>query len=785
MAIKFDCPNCGKTYKVDDKLAGRNAPCKACGQTLTIPAVQSDEVLDASSLDEIPPPPPTAGPVTAGPAYAAPSNQWQPPDQAEQQLASLAAASRQHREATRGGGKKVAAVGGGIGAVLVVVLIIGLKITRAVLRNMDDGDDRSRSSQVDRDRRGSRARTSPGVMPTANNPAKVISLRDLYDQRPSIGDVIVLTDYEVPEDHVLIGGANNARASSWDDVWIPLYRPTSNYRTGSKVLNAQRFKRVDAVLYSDRVTTDPKLETFLNSSQVAVRVKGYSVDRDVYTAMVARGVAPGSTSSAIMLEHVTMPDHVAWPQVAHNDDRDDANNEPPRSVGQFARIDDNDDNRATQPTTPRVTTPRPTTPTPAAPSKPKFTNADVTDLPMWTPDEALLPELRDEPVVVDGYAIRWPRGAESRRSSSSYTYGYGRDDLLANAKLSIRVRSRSSTDLYPHARGFAQSYVGVSTDGIKGAINGIAFNRVEGSKTSFGTRVDHYVLLGAYHDDKVITLSATLRGGNEDAMLILVTALHTIRKATAEEIAAAESQPSLIPAQTTTTPRVATTTPTTPTRPSVTQPTITRPGTTTRPTTTRPSTTTTPPTDTSTFFPGPNGERLKNTWGPHPDDARQLTDFQKLSDNHDMPIPEGMEGRNGRFMKKVDGGTMSLVFIKTRRPTAERSAEYPPDPPSDPGQVERGTVAGIKFVRGRKTLLNGRRQMVQYVAYVGDDKLSIQGWGDNPEAARLIESAILSVRYKSDSQRRAEQYRIEAERRRQEYERRRQEMLDRIRNRRP
>jgi hypothetical protein len=52
MSIQFSCPQCGKQYKVDDRLAGKSAPCKQCGQKMRIPApaaAASDEP-DLSAL---------------------------------------------------------------------------------------------------------------------------------------------------------------------------------------------------------------------------------------------------------------------------------------------------------------------------------------------------------------------------------------------------------------------------------------------------------------------------------------------------------------------------------------------------------------------------------------------------------------------------------------------------------------------------------------------------------------------------------------------------------------
>lgn len=50
--IDFNCPSCGKLFRVPDELAGRSAKCKACGGQLTVPM-----------LDAVPSPvPPSAQP---------------------------------------------------------------------------------------------------------------------------------------------------------------------------------------------------------------------------------------------------------------------------------------------------------------------------------------------------------------------------------------------------------------------------------------------------------------------------------------------------------------------------------------------------------------------------------------------------------------------------------------------------------------------------------------------------------------------------------------------------
>ena len=39
MAITFNCTQCGKSYTIDDSLAGKQAKC-SCGTEMTVPAVQ-------------------------------------------------------------------------------------------------------------------------------------------------------------------------------------------------------------------------------------------------------------------------------------------------------------------------------------------------------------------------------------------------------------------------------------------------------------------------------------------------------------------------------------------------------------------------------------------------------------------------------------------------------------------------------------------------------------------------------------------------------------------------
>jgi predicted Zn finger-like uncharacterized protein len=48
MSITVACPNCSQSYTVDDKLAGKKARCKKCGQSFRM----SDDVADAPLLEE-------------------------------------------------------------------------------------------------------------------------------------------------------------------------------------------------------------------------------------------------------------------------------------------------------------------------------------------------------------------------------------------------------------------------------------------------------------------------------------------------------------------------------------------------------------------------------------------------------------------------------------------------------------------------------------------------------------------------------------------------------------
>ncbi|MCC9605856.1 prolyl oligopeptidase family serine peptidase [Blastopirellula sp. JC732] len=74
MSIQFNCPSCGKNYSVGEQLAGKQAKCKACGATMSIPlpavapleddpleyGIKEDPFAAASSLAPLPPKPRTA-----------------------------------------------------------------------------------------------------------------------------------------------------------------------------------------------------------------------------------------------------------------------------------------------------------------------------------------------------------------------------------------------------------------------------------------------------------------------------------------------------------------------------------------------------------------------------------------------------------------------------------------------------------------------------------------------------------------------------------------------------
>ena len=79
--LRIQCPNsgCGKSYRVDDALAGKSARCKACGETIKIAvaavATHAEGSAEAgnSSLSSLDPPSPTPH-ASAKPAEARPQS---------------------------------------------------------------------------------------------------------------------------------------------------------------------------------------------------------------------------------------------------------------------------------------------------------------------------------------------------------------------------------------------------------------------------------------------------------------------------------------------------------------------------------------------------------------------------------------------------------------------------------------------------------------------------------------------------------------------------------------
>src|SRR5947209_1257075 len=88
MAIKFNCPHCGKALNVKDNLAGKKGPCPACKKVLTVPAATPAPAAAAAGTPPAPPSAATAD-TTPAPAPAAPAG----PSQAdlEAEAASLLA----------------------------------------------------------------------------------------------------------------------------------------------------------------------------------------------------------------------------------------------------------------------------------------------------------------------------------------------------------------------------------------------------------------------------------------------------------------------------------------------------------------------------------------------------------------------------------------------------------------------------------------------------------------------------------------------------------------------
>ncbi len=59
--IKFACPGCGKTFRVDNALAGRHARCRACGTRIQVPGAEPprhDKGKSAQIVSQCPVPPP-------------------------------------------------------------------------------------------------------------------------------------------------------------------------------------------------------------------------------------------------------------------------------------------------------------------------------------------------------------------------------------------------------------------------------------------------------------------------------------------------------------------------------------------------------------------------------------------------------------------------------------------------------------------------------------------------------------------------------------------------------
>src|SRR6056297_3754011 len=59
--IRFNCPNCGETYEVALKHAGKKTTCAKCKSPITVPA------SSAARSEHAAPPPATPSPVTVSP----------------------------------------------------------------------------------------------------------------------------------------------------------------------------------------------------------------------------------------------------------------------------------------------------------------------------------------------------------------------------------------------------------------------------------------------------------------------------------------------------------------------------------------------------------------------------------------------------------------------------------------------------------------------------------------------------------------------------------------------
>jgi hypothetical protein len=79
MAITFNCAQCGKSYTLDDSLAGKQAKC-SCGTEMTVPAPSATPAAPVPAAPVPAAPSPFAAPVPAAPSpFAAPAPGQLPP----------------------------------------------------------------------------------------------------------------------------------------------------------------------------------------------------------------------------------------------------------------------------------------------------------------------------------------------------------------------------------------------------------------------------------------------------------------------------------------------------------------------------------------------------------------------------------------------------------------------------------------------------------------------------------------------------------------------------------
>src|SRR4051794_11276287 len=64
MSIEATCKNCGTKYRVDDRLAGKTAKCKRCGELVPIPSGSPDDT-NTSAVDLFALKPEEAAPETS------------------------------------------------------------------------------------------------------------------------------------------------------------------------------------------------------------------------------------------------------------------------------------------------------------------------------------------------------------------------------------------------------------------------------------------------------------------------------------------------------------------------------------------------------------------------------------------------------------------------------------------------------------------------------------------------------------------------------------------------